>query len=295
MGHQPNAPYVTVILPTYNRADLLPRAISSVLSQTFRDFELLIIDDGSTDHTREVVATYLDDPRVRFLELPSNAGVAAARNVGIRESAGTYLAFLDSDDEWLDEYLSVQAARTKGWSEPEAVLYQTQAYYRRPSGESINPTRVMKTGETFADYYFTGGNAPMVTLLVARSLAKRVMFNESLPSSVDAIFIHELVLAGGRWELLCEPLSIVHTDATGGRVTGSLAYEPLAEWLERNKHTMSQGAYARFVVQRLAMKALARGHRITGYKWFFYGVWHRQATWHHWKLAMYRLFFKKKV
>lgn len=102
-----NAPRVTVILPTYNRERLLPRSIRSVLCQTFQDFELLVVDDGSMDNTREVVAG-IADPRLRYLRLEKNSGVSSARNAGIREARGDFIAFQDSDDEWLPDKLARQ-------------------------------------------------------------------------------------------------------------------------------------------------------------------------------------------
>ncbi|MBA3884873.1 MAG: glycosyltransferase family 2 protein [Acidobacteria bacterium] len=100
-------PAVSVIVPTFNRADVLSRAIDSVLGQSFSDFELLVVDDGSTDGTASVVARY-QDRRVRYLPQPRNAGVSAARNRGLREARADLVAFLDSDDEWLPEKLAQQ-------------------------------------------------------------------------------------------------------------------------------------------------------------------------------------------
>lgn len=100
---------VSVILPTYNRADLIGRSIQSVLAQTYRDFELIIVDDGSTDNTEEVVRTF-DDRRMGYLRHPKNQGAAAARNTGIKMAGGSYIAFQDSDDEWLPPKLEKQLA-----------------------------------------------------------------------------------------------------------------------------------------------------------------------------------------
>lgn len=94
---------VTVIIPTYNRAGLLCNAIESVLGQTYGDYELLIVDDGSTDETRSVVGGYADD-RIRYL-YKENGGVSSARNVGIARAEGGAVAFLDSDDTWEPGYL----------------------------------------------------------------------------------------------------------------------------------------------------------------------------------------------
>lgn len=99
-------PLVSVILPTYNRAELLPRAINSVLTQTYPFWELIIWDDGSIDNTRDIVGSY-KDRRIRYYA-DHNQGVAQARNRAIEVSTGTYLAFLDSDDEWVESKLDDQ-------------------------------------------------------------------------------------------------------------------------------------------------------------------------------------------
>jgi len=100
-------PTVSVIVPTYNRADAVQRTVDSVLDQTFEDFEIIVVDDASTDDTPEVVAAY-DDPRVTFRRHETNRGGSAARNTGIEAAEGTYIAFLDSDDEWLPRKLERQ-------------------------------------------------------------------------------------------------------------------------------------------------------------------------------------------
>jgi len=102
-----SSPAVSVIIPTYNRAHLLPRAIRSVLAQTFQDFEVIVVDDGSTDDTEAVVRSF-PDPRIIYLRHDMNRGGSAARNTGIRAARGEYIAFLDSDDEWLREKLERQ-------------------------------------------------------------------------------------------------------------------------------------------------------------------------------------------
>jgi GT2 family glycosyltransferase len=96
---------VTVVIPTYNRAHLVGTAIDSVLRQSYSPVEIIVVDDGSTDRTREVVAAY--GARVRYLYQP-NSGVATARNTGLREARGEFLALLDSDDEWFEWKLEAQ-------------------------------------------------------------------------------------------------------------------------------------------------------------------------------------------
>ena len=97
-------PRASVVIPTYNRARILPRAVRSVLNQTFGDFELIVVDDASTDDTEEVVRA-IGDARVIYLRQDANRGGAAARDRGIAAARGAYVAFLDDDDEWLPQFL----------------------------------------------------------------------------------------------------------------------------------------------------------------------------------------------
>lgn len=96
-------PRVSIIIPTYNRANLLSVAITSVLKQKFTDFELLILDDASMDSTHEIVKPFLTDSRVRLIIHPDNIGITANRNYGLSIAQGNYIAMLDSDDVWLDD------------------------------------------------------------------------------------------------------------------------------------------------------------------------------------------------
>src|SRR5512132_3570680 len=103
-----DSPLVSVVVPTYNRAHLIGRTIESVLRQSYVALELVIVDDGSTDDTRErITEKYRRDPRVRYCHKP-NGGPASARNVGFREARGEYVALLDSDDTWHPWKLSLQ-------------------------------------------------------------------------------------------------------------------------------------------------------------------------------------------
>src|SRR5687768_11826286 len=101
VGH----PTVSIVIPTYDRAALIARSIQSVLNQSYADFELLVIDDGSTDETANVVNAFLDS-RMNYVRLPRNAGAAVALNVGIRMSKGKFVSFQGSDDEWLSDNLA---------------------------------------------------------------------------------------------------------------------------------------------------------------------------------------------
>lgn len=105
MNSDDHRPAFSVVLPTYNRAHLLPRAIQSVLDQTYEDFELIVVDDASTDQTREVVASFHDE-RIVYIRLEVNSGVSIARNTAIAQARGEYISLLDDDDEYLPNFLA---------------------------------------------------------------------------------------------------------------------------------------------------------------------------------------------
>ena len=100
-------PTVSVIIPTRNRYSFVPRAIQSVLNQTYQDFEVLVVDDASDDHTDEIVKGFSDE-RITYIHHEVKRGGSAARNTGIKFSKGEFIAFLDDDDQWLPEKLQCQ-------------------------------------------------------------------------------------------------------------------------------------------------------------------------------------------
>src|SRR5215475_7306431 len=100
---------VSVVIPAYNRENVIEAAISCVLSQTYRNYEILVVDDGSSDSTPRILKRLTqEDARIKYLQHPANLGAQAARNTGIRSSKGRWIAFLDSDDRWFPESLKVR-------------------------------------------------------------------------------------------------------------------------------------------------------------------------------------------
>jgi glycosyltransferase involved in cell wall biosynthesis len=140
-------PEVSVIIPTFDRAAVLPRAIASALAQAGPLLEVLVADDGSGDDTPEALARYADEPRVRILRLP-HGGVCRARNAAVAQARAPLIAFLDSDDEWLPGKLSAQCAmlRDSGLS-----ICQTEEIWVR-NGVRVNPPAhyVKRAGDLFA-------------------------------------------------------------------------------------------------------------------------------------------------
>lgn len=174
-------PEVSVIIPTYNRGWILKEAIDSVLAQDFTDFELIVVDDGSTDDTKKILDDYNRD---LVVIRQSNKGVSAARNRGINAAAGRLLAFLDSDDLWLPGKLATQVAFFD--ANPSAVINQTEEIWIR-NGVRVNPkVRHHKfTGMIFERSLALCLVSPSA-VMVKRSLFDEVgLFDEDLPACED--------------------------------------------------------------------------------------------------------------
>jgi len=175
-------PAVAVVIPAYNRRDFIEEAVSSVLSQSFTDFELVVVDDGSTDGTGELVRQRFCDERLKVIS-ERNMGVSAARNRGVRESSAPLIAFLDSDDYWLDEKLSVQldSMREAG----ARISYTGEVWYRR--GKWANPCshHAKHSGDIFSKCLALCIISPS-SVLMERSLFEEVgRFDETMPACED--------------------------------------------------------------------------------------------------------------
>jgi GT2 family glycosyltransferase len=173
-------PKVSVIIPTYNRRDFVREAITSVLAQTYRDFELLVIDDGSDDDTAAVVQEF-DGVRYVF---QANRGVSAARNRGVALSNGELLAFLDSDDLWQPRKLAHQVAFFTAC--PPARICQTEEIWLR-HGVRVNPHNKHRKvgGDIFARSLQLCLVSPSAVMLRRELLAQVGGFDESLPACED--------------------------------------------------------------------------------------------------------------
>jgi glycosyltransferase involved in cell wall biosynthesis len=173
-------PLVSVIIPTYNRGWILKEAVESVLSQTYENYELIVVDDGSTDNTRLLLRSFKD---IRLVS-QENKGVSAARNRGIEAATGDYLAFLDSDDLWLPEKLDSQMAFFH--AHPDAMICQTQETWIR-NGRRINPKkRHYKASGMFFERSLELCLVSPSAVVIKKDLLGRVgQFDEDLPACED--------------------------------------------------------------------------------------------------------------
>lgn len=174
---------IDVIIPTFNRATTLKRSISSVLAQTHRDLQLFVVDDGSTDDTRELIKPFLSDPRVCYL-YQKNGGVSSARNLGIKSSRNEWIAFLDSDDEWLPQKLQIQLKQLEA-AEGASFIHTNEIWIR--NGVRVNQPRKFDKSNTdiFKRSLQTCLISPSTVLIHRDLILKHECFDESFAVCED--------------------------------------------------------------------------------------------------------------
>lgn len=176
---------VSVIIPTYNRAEFLRSAIASVLDQTFQDFEIIVVDDASKDNASEVVSSF-NDQRIKYIRHGVNKGGSAARNTGIVNSNYEYIAFLDDDDEWLPEKLKMQVDLLQNCSPNIGGIYTGHSVLDKHSKSILNIWTPKKRGDIYDDMFKANWLGTTSSLLLRRECFERVgLFDESLPSFQD--------------------------------------------------------------------------------------------------------------
>jgi glycosyltransferase involved in cell wall biosynthesis len=175
-------PKVSVIIPTFNRPQKVVRAVTSVLNQSAKDFEIIVVDDGSSDSTNRALAKYRST--IKYIRQPITRGVSAARNIGIKSSVAPWVAFLDSDDYWLHDKLCSQMKFID--QNAETVACQTKEIWIR-KGKRVNPKAKHKkpSGDVFRQSLKLCLVSPS-SVIVKRSLFEEVgLFDESLPAAED--------------------------------------------------------------------------------------------------------------
>lgn len=188
-------PAVSVVLPTYNRASLLGRAMESVLSQSYTDLELIVVDDGSTDDTWERVKGFVGDPRVRYVRHDNNRGAAAALNTGVMASSGTFIAFQNSDDEWLPDKLARQIPILE--TQPDEVGMVYSDMWRIQDGRQWHwPSPAFGPHDGLIYHRALGleiMNIGILTAVIRRTCVQQAgLFDERFPRLIDLEFFIRL-------------------------------------------------------------------------------------------------------
>lgn len=260
---------MSVVIPTFERGAPLRRALESVAMQRVAEMEVIVVDDGSADASAIRAASEgISGINVRVVRHDHNRGGAAARNTGVANARGRYVAFLDSDDEWLPSKISSQlevADRQPDdcWLSYCRTVMKTS---QRDTGiPEVWPSRGKNSGESVGDYLFVaGGFMPTPSFFLPRRLALTVPFNESLRRHQDYDFVLRLEKEGCRFMMVDDPLVVVHWEdfhdtQRGFSPQGSLAF------LKNYHQFLSPRARSGFVLQQIVIRALRTGLRREGW------------------------------
>lgn len=192
------APMVSVVMLTYKRADMLPKAIESILAQTYTDFEFIILNDGSPDKTDEVVVVY-DDPRIRYYKNAENKGIAYSRNRAVSLARGKYVMIMDDDDISLPERMRKQVEYLE--NHPETVVL---------AGQIKDLSRVPETHNDIAANLIQYNNVGNANIMYRRKFAKQhnIRYNEKLKASEDWEFWLKMLFAGAKFAAMPEDVLV---------------------------------------------------------------------------------------
>ena len=179
-----SSPFFSVVIPTYNRSSLVERAIKSVLSQSFVDFEIIVVDDGSTDDTSSRVNSF-HDPRIKYVQNRRSKGACGARNTGVAAASAEWIAFLDDDDEWLSDKLRYQFDLIKVSDKSIGLVSTDYAVYKGP-GEKLRIVKNQSSGWVQAEDLMEHRIGCLSSTCVRKQILQKIGgFDETFPACQD--------------------------------------------------------------------------------------------------------------
>lgn len=263
-------PFFSIIIPTYNRAHSIKQAINSCLSQTFIQFEVVIVDDGSNDDTDQIVRS-VDDHRIVYIS-QQNAGASIARNTGAAYARGEYLAFLDSDDEFLPGKLeafhqAIKSTSINSISGGGCIVWYSPLWFQRGQNNRIcKPSRAIERGERVGDYLFADeGMMQTSTLVVPKDLFAKVGFDPELRCLEDLDLCLRLEAAGANFSMLPDPLVIWHDETGDGRLSYTTSAKNVLDWANQKRDLLSEKAYRGFLA-RYSVPIVARNEPVKAFR-----------------------------
>jgi glycosyltransferase involved in cell wall biosynthesis len=265
-------PLISIVIPIFNRADTIGRAIESCLAQTYDRFEIVLVDDCSTDDLPSALQPFAEDQRIRLVGHAVNQGVSAARNTGVQNAKGDLVAFLDSDDAWYPTKLERQVAKAGSLEEDRPYLCGALTEVVSDQAPTrITPTRCKTRDVRFGDYMFVHcvrNRLPLVadsraahadgyfihlsSALLPRPLALATPFRTSLNQYEDLAFLVDIESRGAKVILVEEPLAIQYDDVRPGRLGNRDDVDRGRRFLREMGDALSKDAHLAFETSHLA-------------------------------------------
>ena len=255
---------VTAVIPTRGRARLVGRAVQTVLNQTYSNLEAVVVLDGPDAETT-IALSGIADPRVRVVTLPQSAGGASARNVGVANARGEWIAFLDDDDEWLPGKIESQMALATSCDCAEPIV-SCRFIARTGAVECIWPSRLPYAAESISDYLLVRGGLERTegfiatpTILARRTLLSRVMFTSGLKRHQDWDWVLRATREPEVRVVFCPEALVVCNMQSEKSTSRKSDWQSSREWIQTVKPLISKRAYASFLTCHVAWQAAAEG------------------------------------
>ena len=249
-------PLVSVIIPTFQRPRLLLGAVRSVLDQTLGDLECIVVVDGHEPDTTQAFDSVLD-ARLRLITLSPGVGSAGARNAGVGEARGRWIAFLDDDDQWLPQKLEIQLRTAKQTPGPYPIV-SCRLIARSEEGDLVWPLRAPSTDEPMSHYLFCqsglrGGEGLILpsTILTTKDLLVRVPFRTELPRHNDVDWLlRAAALEGVQVAFVAEPEPLVvwNIETNRARISNTFDWRYSVRWIRESRTLVTPRAYASFLL-----------------------------------------------
>lgn len=243
-----NLNLITVVIPSYNRKTILGRTLNSVLNQTYSNLEVIIVDDNSDDGTYELFCNH-EDKRVKVVKHQINKGGASARNTGIRMAKGEFIAFLDSDDEWVKDKVEKQLKHFEKVGDDNTILFAQIALDKIEESRLLPKDDNFNRQEHISDYLFLKNGLISTDLLFMKTkLAREVMFTENLMRHQDYDFVLNAFSKGKQFGYLHEVLAIWHRSGND-RMGKMIDYELSYTWACENRKLFTHDAFVGFILR----------------------------------------------
>jgi glycosyltransferase involved in cell wall biosynthesis len=252
---------ISVIIPTYNRSDLILRAINSVIAQSYSHLEIIIVDDASQEDIARLVKQ-IDDCRIKYFRHPDNLGGSESRNTGIKHAQGQLIAFLDSDDVWMPNKLQRQldeVAKALPQNDLHSLICYSKFQLSPKSfyAQSIFPNRGKQPQETVANYLWVSrGEMLTSTLLLSRELALKTLFKPGLIKHQDLDFVIRLEQNGATFLFVPQVLTIWHNEPRKDRTSKNSDYQFSLNWINTYQGYITDQEIRGFIVKEVASKML---------------------------------------